>query len=76
MFPALGELKAYNAILGNLRPTFPVSKNDGKTETIPKDTHDQIIIHGFLESRVMLSYHMRGGPPFKDSPGFLWRIYN
>jgi predicted dehydrogenase len=31
--------------------------------------------HGFFESGAAFSFSLRGGPPFKDTPGLEWRIY-
>lgn len=72
---ALGPLQSYTSLLGKLRPTFPVLNDDGTISQVPKDTHDQLMITGRLESAALISFHMRGGPPFKDSPGLRWRIY-
>jgi len=40
-----------------------------------RTTPDQIMLQGTLQSGAVLSIHQRGGTPFKDTPGLLWRIY-
>jgi len=76
---ALGaEFDSYNVILGNQRPeTQIIHKPTGEVvDTVIKDTHDTILIHGRLTSGVLLSYNLRGGKPFPgaEGPGLLWRV--
>ncbi|EXJ69776.1 uncharacterized protein A1O5_06847 [Cladophialophora psammophila CBS 110553] len=54
-----------------------ISRTSGAiiSSTYPKDTEDTISLHGTLASGVPLSYTMRAGPAFKDTPGLDWRIY-
>jgi len=81
VFYTLGEPKTLNTILANQRPKVTIV--DKKTtpptplRTVTKDTPDQILLQGELESGVVFSYHLRGGPPFPDTPTppFIWRIY-
>lgn len=78
---ALGELKSYNSILEVKRPEIelidkPLTAPDSKVVgTAPRTSHDQILIQGHLESGALLSYHLRGGKPFGESQGLIWRIY-
>lgn len=47
---ALGELKELNARLSIQRPHIDITKDGEKIETVTKDTADQILMHGELES--------------------------
>ncbi|KAK3062040.1 hypothetical protein LTS18_004950 [Coniosporium uncinatum] len=76
---ALGaEFDPYNVILGNQRPeTQIINKATGEVvDTVIKDTHDTIFIHGRLLNGVLLSYNLRGNKPFPgaEGPGLLWRV--
>jgi len=51
-------------------------QQDGKkVETVHKDTPDQILLQGRLESGALISYHLRGGAPFPGQEGVTWLIY-
>ncbi|GAM91345.1 hypothetical protein ANO11243_093940 [Dothideomycetidae sp. 11243] len=71
----LGELKSYTPLLANQRPRITVKNDDGTTSTRDKTSHDQVMLQGTFESGAVLSFHFRGGGPFKDTPGIIWRIY-
>lgn len=75
---ALGELDTFHSILGNQRPIVELidPQQGGKhVETVQKDTPDQILLQGRLQSGALLSYHLRGGEPFPGQPGVVWAIY-
>lgn len=59
------------------RPTITLVNPDDSIaqENVKKNTHDQIMLTGRYASGAVLSFHMRGGKPFKDGPGLVWRIY-
>lgn len=73
----------YSTLLGNLRPEMRIAKPDGSitTETYPKSTPDQILMHGHLSSSSdkapapVFTYHLRAGNRFTGTPGATWRIY-
>jgi predicted dehydrogenase len=44
-------------------------------ENVEKTTPDHVMIQGSLKSGAVLSATIRGGSPFKGSPGLEWRIY-
>ncbi|PQE23277.1 hypothetical protein CJF31_00007040 [Rutstroemia sp. NJR-2017a BVV2] len=44
-------------------------------EKIEKTSPDHVMIQGTLESGAVLSATVRGGAPFKGSPGLEWNIY-
>jgi predicted dehydrogenase len=73
----LGELKQYSSIIANQRPETRIVDRNTNTlvETVIKDTPDQFLLQGTLESGALLSYHLRGGKPLPAGPQFLWRIY-
>ncbi|MCJ1385009.1 transcription regulator gal80 [Xylographa soralifera] len=74
----LGEVDTFQSILGNQRPTVEIMdpQQGGKiVETISKDTPDQVLLQGRLDSGALLSYHLRGGDPFPDEKGLMWSIY-
>ncbi|KAI9819603.1 MAG: transcription regulator gal80 [Pycnora praestabilis] len=73
----LGEFSSFTSLLGNQRPTVDlVDKNDNVVESnIHKTSHDQVLLQGTTTTGAVLSFHLRGGKPFKDTPAFDWRIY-
>lgn len=73
---ALGEeIKTFSAILSTQHKTPKLKHSDGRLEEGVRDTPDQILIQGHLQSGAVLSIHQRGGVPFKGEPGLSWRIY-
>jgi len=81
IFYAVGELKpgSYTPLAVNLRRRMPLLRNDGSIsdDSYEKDTPDQILLQGQLDRDppAVLSFHLRGGPRFIDSPGSVWRIF-
>jgi predicted dehydrogenase len=75
IFSVLGELKTFTPLVANQRPHITVLHDDGTKSSIPKTSHDQVILQGTFESGAVLSFHLRGGTPFKGTPGMTWRIY-
>ena len=74
----LGELDTFHSILGNQRPTVELTdsqQGDKVVETVQKDTPDQVLLQGRLDSGALISYHLRGGDPFPGEPGLTWSIY-
>jgi predicted dehydrogenase len=73
----LGELKSYTSFIANQRPETRIidRKTNAVVETVIKNTPDQFLIQGTLQSGALLSFHLRGGKPFPTGPQFLWRIY-
>jgi predicted dehydrogenase len=73
----LGELKQYSTILGNQRPETRIINRATNTivKTVIKDSPDQVLLQGILQSGTILSVHIRGGQAFASKPKFLWRIY-
>ena len=76
---SLGEFTTFHSLTGNQRPQFSVFDPSTKaiTSTFTKDTPDQILVQGRLDSpaHALLSYHLRGGSSVPGSIGGLWRIY-
>ncbi|OCL13185.1 NAD-P-binding protein [Glonium stellatum] len=78
---AVGELKSYSSILETKRPQIniidkPLTSPDSKVvSTVTRTSHDQVLLQGHLESGALLTYHLRGGKPFGNEPGLLWRVY-
>lgn len=54
-----------------------IVKADGSVvkENAQKTTPDHVMIQGSLKSGAVLSAMIRGGAPFKGSPGLEWSIY-
>lgn len=54
-----------------------IVKADGSVakENAKKTTPDHVMIQGLLKSGAVLSAMIRGGAPFKGSPGLEWSIY-
>ncbi|KXL44235.1 hypothetical protein M433DRAFT_68497 [Acidomyces richmondensis BFW] len=81
IFYAVGELKpgSYTPLAVNLRRRMPLLREDGSIseELYEKDTPDQILLQGQLDRDppAALSFHLRGGPRFIDTPGSIWRIF-
>ncbi|KIY00455.1 uncharacterized protein Z520_04140 [Fonsecaea multimorphosa CBS 102226] len=78
---AIGELKpgTYQALAVNLLPKMPMKLADGtlSPDVYDKDTPDQILLQGQFarDPPAVLSFHLRGGPRFPDTPGSTWEIY-
>ncbi|KAL2842112.1 hypothetical protein BJX68DRAFT_270830 [Aspergillus pseudodeflectus] len=77
VWQVLGELTSFQSLLANQRPVINLVGDDGSIVEwgARKTTPDHIMIHGKLESGAVLSVSMRGGTPFKGSPGLEWSIY-
>ena len=81
IFYAVGELKAgsYVPLAVNLRPTMHLKTADGSfsSERHSKDTPAQILLQGQLDRNppAVISFHLRAGARFIDTPGSTWRIY-
>ncbi|KAL3472710.1 hypothetical protein BJX99DRAFT_272744 [Aspergillus californicus] len=73
----LGEFSSFQSLLSNQRPVVKFIKADGSVvkENAEKTAPDHVMIQGTLESGAVLSAMIRGGAPFKGSPGLEWRIY-
>ncbi|KAL4995191.1 hypothetical protein BDV10DRAFT_203221 [Aspergillus recurvatus] len=74
---ALGEFSSFQSLLSNQRPVVKVVKADGSVVKgrAEKTTPDHVMIQGTLNSGAVLSASIRGGDPFKGSPGLEWSIY-
>ncbi|KAJ6092403.1 hypothetical protein N7467_004372 [Penicillium canescens] len=73
----LGEFSNFQSLLSNQRPVVKIVKADGSVakENVEKTTPDHVMIQGSLKSGAVFSATIRGGSPFKGSPGLEWRIY-
>ena len=72
-----GFTPAPKTLVANRRKTQTLLDKDGKVlnSNFPKTSDDTIFLHGYLTSGIPISYTLRGGIPFKDTPGLDWRIY-
>ena len=72
---SVGELGNFRSLLSIQRPSVDIIDPETlSTTTIQRTTYDQILVQGTLQSGGVISVHQRGGPPFKGSPGLVWRI--
>ncbi|KAJ5472304.1 hypothetical protein N7530_006305 [Penicillium desertorum] len=73
----LGEFSSFQSLLSNQRRVVKIVKADGSVvkENAVKTTPDHVMIQGTLNSGAVLSATIRGGAPFKGSPGLEWSIY-
>ncbi len=73
----LGEPKSFDSVLAIQRPTVNIISKDGSTakKDVKVTSHDQILVHGTLNSGAVFSINVRGGNQFKDEPSVDWRIY-
>ncbi|KFM94484.1 Gfo/Idh/MocA family oxidoreductase [Paenibacillus macerans] len=62
------SLDALSFVLGDLKEVYATMNSNyseakvlGTGETVPKDTADQIMVHGMLESGASVSVHIQGG---------------
>ncbi|KAF8846918.1 NAD-binding Rossmann fold oxidoreductase family protein [Acephala macrosclerotiorum] len=63
-------------LLANRRKTVQIVDGEGKVlETKNKTSDDTIFLSGTLTTGIPLSMTLRGGKPFKNTPGLDWRIY-
>lgn len=69
MREVLGGFADFSARLITRRPTAQVTDTG---ETIPSTTHDQVLVHGALESGAAVSIHYRGG--LSRATNLLWEI--
>jgi predicted dehydrogenase len=68
---------APKTLVANRRKTQVLLGKDGKVinDKFEKTSDDTIFLNGYLTSGIPISYTLRGGIPFKDTPGLDWRIY-
>jgi predicted dehydrogenase len=73
----LGEFASVQSILANQRPQVKILRADGSVleESAKKSAPDHIMLQGTLTSGAVFSATVRGGSPFKDTPGLVWSIY-
>ncbi|KAI9023180.1 hypothetical protein DFJ74DRAFT_668054 [Hyaloraphidium curvatum] len=78
----VGQLDTFSSILAITRPetllrSTPLTAGPDApiVGSVPRTTHDQVLIQGHLVSGALLSYHLRGGQPFPGFPGLLWTVY-
>jgi len=73
----LGEIKTFNSLLANKRPTVALLNSDGTVANpaYHNTSHDHILLQGELSGGAVFNVNIRGGPPFKGTPGLDWRIY-
>lgn len=64
-------------LVANQRKYIQITDSEGKVleEKHAKTSDDTIFLNGTLSSGIPLSMTLRGGKPFKDTPGLEWRIY-
>ncbi|MGZ7442839.1 Gfo/Idh/MocA family protein [Paenibacillus sp. TH7-28] len=62
------SLDALSFVLGDLKEVYATMNSNyseakvlGTGETVPKDTADQIMVHGMLENGALVSAHIQGG---------------
>ncbi|OQU94930.1 hypothetical protein CLAIMM_01208 [Cladophialophora immunda] len=74
---ALGEIESQNTLLKNRRPTLALTDSAFNViePSYPNGTPEHILIHGVLKGDIPFNFQVRGGPQFKDTPAFDWRIY-
>jgi predicted dehydrogenase len=77
LITVLGDFSSFQSLLSNQRPVVKIVKADGSVakENAEKTNPDHFIIQGSLKSGAVLSAMIRGGAPFKGSPGLEWSIY-
>ncbi|KFY54681.1 hypothetical protein V496_07194 [Pseudogymnoascus sp. VKM F-4515 (FW-2607)] len=73
----LGEFSSVQSLLSNQRPVIKIVQADGSVvkDNAKKTSPDHVMIQGTLKSGAVLSATVRGGAPFKGTPGLDWRIY-
>ncbi|KIW99303.1 uncharacterized protein Z519_00966 [Cladophialophora bantiana CBS 173.52] len=74
---ALGEIETHNILLRNKRPALALTDNAFNVieSSVPNSAPDHVLVHGTLIGDVPFNFQVRGGPQFKDTPAFDWRIY-
>ncbi|KAF2160888.1 hypothetical protein M409DRAFT_70181 [Zasmidium cellare ATCC 36951] len=73
---ALGQdVKSLNATVSTQRPTSQLKLADGSLEEVKRETPDHVLLQGKLANGALIDAALRGGPAFKDTPGFVWNIY-
>lgn len=77
MIAVLGEFSSVQSLLSNQRPVIKIVQADGSVvkDNAEKTSPDHVMIQGTLKSGAVLSATVRGGAPFKGTPGLDWRIY-
>lgn len=71
----LGGLSSFNSQLSIQRPQVPIVGSNGEViDTVTTNVADHIMLQGTLDSGAPISVVFRRGPPFKDTPGFIWSI--
>lgn len=72
------NFESSGSLLANQRHFVTLVKGDGAVISShhPKTADDHIFVHGKLaKSGVVVSITLRGGKPFKGTPGLVWTIY-
>jgi predicted dehydrogenase len=66
-----------HSIVANRRPVIKLLNKDGSVavQNYHKTAEDTIMLHGQMSNDAPLSLTLRGGKPFKGTPGMDWRIY-
>jgi len=72
-----GFNSAPKSLIANRLKTQTLVNDEGKVldANFEKTSDDTIFFHGYLTSGVPFSFTLRGGAPFKGTPGLDWRIY-
>lgn len=72
----LAPLVSYTSLLAqNFKETELISYTGEPRGTIPRTSHDQVLLQGSLSCGAPVSFHLRGGPAFNDKIGSIWHIY-
>jgi predicted dehydrogenase len=74
-FTVLGELTSFQSLLLNEKPSADIIDDSGNIieKDVKKTTHDQIALHGILQSGAVFSCHMRNGNTLDKA--LRWYIY-
>lgn len=69
--------KSVKSLLANRRTHITLTDASGKVIEAqhPKTADDTIFVQGTLSTGIPVSLTLRGGAPFKDTPGLIWSIY-
>ncbi len=72
-----GFVPGPKTLLASRRDDQKLLNAEGKilNEKFPVTSDDTIFLNGTLSSGIPISYSLRGGKPFKGTPGLDWRIY-
>ncbi|KAF1963584.1 NAD-P-binding protein [Byssothecium circinans] len=73
---AIAPLHTFNPLLAINHPTVQLTDYSGNpTRTVPRTSHDQVLLHGTFSCGAPISYHLHGGPAFNKTEGCIWRIF-